>query len=111
MKNASEIYLAYVKRMDDVIKAHNIAVDKAKAEGLNDLDRIECDTTTFAGVLLIVMGRLLKKLTKNTSYKFEMLEVNSYFQRFAQLGLDLFSIDEVYKIIRPMIDFIDGFSS
>ena len=111
MENASEIYLAYVKRMDDVIKAHNAAVDKAKENGLNDLDRIECNTTTFAGVLLIVMGRLLKKLTKNTAHKLEMLEVNSYFQRFAQFGLDLFSLDEVYKIIRPMIDFIDGFSS
>ena len=106
MKNANAIYLGYLKRMKDVCAAYNSAIDKSVDNNLVDLKKIDCDVEAFADVLLVTMGRLMKSLNKNTSDKYDALELHGYFQRFSQIGLDLFSIPTFYDIVKPMVDYI-----
>ena len=106
--SANEILNGYYKHMHNVISNYNAALDVAEKEGITGLEKIECDVDVFAGVLLTVMSRLMKKLTKNTSDKFESLTVASYFKRYAQIGMDLYSLPDIYNIVKPMVEFISN---
>ena len=111
MKTANEIYLAYVKQMEIALSNYNAKIKTISTEEPGILQPINSDPEVFAGVLLIVMGRLLKKLSKNTSNKFESLELYGYFQRFTKMAHntnDVFTIWDVYSIIKPMIEYIEN---
>ena len=107
-KSTNEILNGYYKHMHNVITSYNAALDVAEKEGITGLEKIDCDVDIFAGVLLTVMARLMKKLTKNTSDKFESLTVASYFKRYAQIGMDLYSLPDIYNIVKPMVEFISN---
>ena len=108
LNNANQIMAEYYKYMDNVITTYNLAIAEAAKQGVTGLEPIECDHEIFAGVMLTVMARLLKKLTKNNFDKYDSLTVSSYFKRYAQIGMDLYSLSDIYAIIKPMIDYISS---
>lgn len=106
--NSNQILNGYYKHMTNVVKNYNAAIDVAKKDGVEGLEKIECDVDILAGVLLTIMSRLMKKLSKNTSDKYDALTLSSYFKRYAQIGMDLYSLPDMYNIVRPMVEYISN---
>ena len=108
MKNSNEIFISYKQYIDSAVKKYNEMIDSAENCNITDLKKINCDTEVLAGVLLTIMARLLKKFTKNTSDKFNAISITSYYQRFSRIGTDLFTIWEMYKIVEPIVKYIES---
>lgn len=60
----------------------------------------------FSIVLLIVMGRIVKRMTTNTATKYDAICLDSYFQLFCKLGTDIYSMTEVWEILTPTVDLL-----
>ena len=111
MKTSNEIYLGYVKQIDAAIDNYNAKIQALTDEDREELKPITCDKETFANVLLCVMGRLVKKLSKNTADKFDSLELSSYFQRIGRMAHnehDVCTLWDIYEVIHSMVEYIEN---
>lgn len=107
-KSSAEIQHTYVKYIETAVNAYNKQIAAANASGLTELSEIHCDIEVFAGVMLTVMARLLKRYSKNTSTKHESLAAHAYFKRFARFGIDIFTVSDMYEIVKPMVEYISS---
>ena len=60
----------------------------------------------FALVLLIAMGRIVKRLAGNTANKYDAIQLDGYFQLFCRLGTDIYVMTDVWSILEPIITFL-----
>lgn len=104
MKNSNEIFISYKQHINASVMKYNEMINSVENSNIT----IDCDTEVLAGVLLTVMARLLKRFTKNTSDKFNAISITSYYQRFSRIGTDLFTIWEMYKIVEPIVKYIES---
>lgn len=64
--------------------------------------------TIYAMLLLILMGRVLKKFFSNTMTRFDAITLDSYFRIFCKIGTDIYIMQEFWDLMRGGIkDILD----
>lgn len=61
---------------------------------------------TFSLLLLILMGRILKKLSTTDATKYDAILLDSYFQLFCKLTSDIYTMTDVWAMMRPFVEAI-----
>lgn len=108
--NGAQIYNNYITTFTKSVEAYNSAVDTVfqKDADINqetkaDVVKIDGNVKIFADVVLIVMGRIMKRATRNISNKYDAIELDAYFRMFCRLGGDLFIMNDIWNIVKDFI--------
>lgn len=99
--NNNQIYANYIAHMKKLADTYNKFVTKANEQEKEQLEVIS-DPKIFANVLLIIMGRLQKKLLKEPCTFKEKLEIVISFDLFCRLCTDIFTTERVVKMVEPL---------
>ena len=97
----NQIYVNYIAHMKKLADTYNKFVTKANEQEKEQLAVIS-DPRIFADVLLVVMGRLQKKLLKEPCTFKEKLEIVISFNLFCRLCTDIFTTERVVKMVEPL---------
>ena len=57
----------------------------------------------FATILLILMGRVVRKLATHECSKYDAIVLDSYFQMFCHLATDIYIMSEVWELLSPLV--------
>lgn len=106
-KNIGELYVNFCKHYRHHAELYNKFVDKINASENQSLARIE-NADFFCNVLLIVMGRIQKKLTKNTASYREMNELSIYFELMCRFCTDIFTTAKAVAMINELSNKLNG---
>lgn len=114
-KYPKEMLTRYMKEFPAMLGNYNSALIKLQAaatpEELADMPKfIQLDGILeatvhdyFAILLLIVYGRIMKNLTKNTATKRDAILLDEYFVLFCSIGTDSYLMDDVWTIMKPLV--------
>lgn len=114
------LFYHYITAYSEMIANYNATIaDVTEKAALNQekidipIDPIHLDgyddTTTakvFSLVLLILMGRIMKKLSNHDCTKYDAIQLDSYYRLFCQLGTDIYTMSDVWNICKPLTEFI-----
>ena len=53
----------------------------------------------YALLMVIMMGRILKKCTRNDATKYDAIILDAYFFIFNRMGTDLYLMNDVWKLM------------
>lgn len=96
------------KRDPGVVESYNTAIkmlDRSDKD-TSDLMPIKHDAKLFADAIIIIMGRIAKYLSRNTSTKYDAIIMDGYFKLFCMMPSDIFMINHMNKILTPIMDHI-----
>lgn len=98
-KQIFDNYMTFmVKTIDNYIEAVNTVQDKS--DGSVNPPVTVFDSRIYAMVILIIMGRLVKNLTKNTAVSVSnAVMLDAYFQLFCEMGADIYIMTDVLTVI------------
>ena len=111
---------AYVKMIENYNTTVSSALKKASEDqnlpdedvfrNISTIELDGCDKTNtykvFSTVVLILMGRILRKLVTHEFTKYDAIVVDSYFQIFCRLGTDLYLMSDIWEICKPLVAYI-----
>ena len=103
--NTGEIYVNYIKHFKHHAALYNKFVENANAKEQEQLPLI-MDIKIFSDTLLIVMGRLQKKLLKEPVTYRNKSAVVVYFEMMCRLCTDIFTTAKVVSLLEPVKDLI-----
>ena len=121
--NEKVLFSNYMQIYPSMVKAYNTAIATTIATALKD-NAVTAETTTdvapillmnvdpdtvaqaFSLVLLILMGRIMKSLTQKEITKSSAIELDAYYHIFCKLGTDIYTMSEIWEIIRPLVGYI-----
>lgn len=117
-KRPKELYQKYMAEFPKMLVNYNSALMKLKVactnpEELEDMpeyiqiEGIMEDTIHhyFALMLLIVYGRIMKRLSKNDVNKYDAITLDQYFILYCILGTDTYLMDDIWGIMKPFIEY------
>lgn len=116
-KNVKEQYANYMKEFPAMLARYNSALfqiqDEVRKDGGTDdmmprfitIEGIMENTVHhyFSMLLLIVFGRIMKKLTSNTATKYDAITLDEYFVLYCSIGTDTYLMDDVWTIMEPLV--------
>lgn len=100
-RNVGELYVKCLKHFDEQIDLYNKYVAKSN-ETENPKLQLIGDKKVFCNTLLIVMGRIQKKLLKNSASYRDKNELVAYFELFCRLCTDIFTTAKVVELLNPV---------
>lgn len=103
--NMKEIYNKYLAYFTELIPAYNNVVHTAIEKGDDDLSEIETSGEVFAQCLLITLKRIVKILGKNGDNA-AISEIVATFDMICCLGTELFVLNNLNKIIKPLYSIV-----
>ena len=95
-------YNANLRKADSLPNENNLPkpdIEPVSIPGYKDSDV----ATVFSILLTILMGRVLKKLTKGTHDKYDAIVLDSYFQMFSKLGTDIYLMNKVWIMMKDHV--------
>lgn len=111
-RKTEQLLANYLVAFPAAIRKYNEAVDKvisredATAENLGDISKIALpefeDNDTFviySLLMVIMMGRILKKCTRNDATKYDAIVLDAYFYIFNRMGSDLYLMNDIWKMM------------
>lgn len=111
-RKTEQLLANYLVAFPAAIRKYNEAVDKvmsredATAENLGDISKITLpefeDNDTFviySLLMVIMMGRILKKCTRNDATKYDAIVLDAYFYIFNRMGSDLYLMNDIWKMM------------
>ena len=60
----------------------------------------------FSLLLSVMMGRIMKKCTGNNQTKYDAIILDSYFQMFCRLGMDIYVMNDIWVMMKPLVKYI-----
>lgn len=97
----------YNNTITDIQKKNEEAEQK---EDLSGIDLIHVDqypddhVINCMGLLLVIlMGRVMKALSKNDRTKYDAIMLDSYFQLFCQMGTDIYIMSEIWNMMKDFV--------
>ena len=60
---------------------------------------------TFSTLLVILMGRILKKLYGNHQDKYDAITLDSYFQIFCRMGMDIYIMQDFWTMMKDFVQY------
>ena len=59
----------------------------------------------FALLLLIVYGRIMKRLSANDRTKYDAMMLDEYFVLYCSIGTDTYLMEDVWSIMKPFVEY------
>lgn len=114
-KRPEAIFMAFVRDYTHMIERYNAAATEIsekepdqdvhsfmiRIDGIPD----EATATVLAISVALLMGRIVKALTKNTSTKYDAIMLDSYFQLFCRMGLDIYIMQDVWSLVKDFVEY------
>lgn len=117
-KKPDLIYQGYLTAFPKMVERYNQEVANAIALGENndapkrDVGLItlegykDSDTHLVFGMLLaILMGRVMKALTKNDMTKYDAITLDAYFQLFCKMGTDVYIMRDIWSLMKDFVQY------
>lgn len=114
-KRPEELFNLYMKQFPVMIKRYNSAVMQVRnhepdktAETNIEMIALEGkfeDTVAsyYALLLLILFGRIMKKLTDNNMTKYDAIMLDAYFQCYCKMGSDIYLMTDIWNITKDFV--------
>ena len=116
-KNVKEQYHNYMKEFPSMLANYNSAIftiqDEVRKDGGTEdmlprfitIEGVMEETVHhyFALLLLIVYGRIMKRLTKSDATKYDAITLDEYFVLYCSIGSDTYLMDDVWTIMEPLV--------
>ena len=61
--------------------------------------------TVYSVLLIIIMGRILKRCTKNNSDKYDAITLDAYFQMFCRMGTDIYVMRDMWMLTQDFVKY------
>lgn len=117
MKRGDQIFKAYMIAYPAMVRNYNKTLQDIKEkEGESFKSYVESivvdgyteDETVviFSLMLLILMGRILKKLTSNTATKYDAIHLDAYFTIFCRMGTDIYVMTDVWLLMKDFVKYV-----
>lgn len=122
MNREDQIYRSYVAAYSSMIANYNKTIMSVYKKEMDVQEGVAPETNieviylegydpmlvaqVFSVVLAIMMGRIMKKCTENTATKYDAIILDSYFQMFSKLGMDIYVMNDVWMILKPLVLYI-----
>lgn len=119
MRKSSQILSAYLLSYTSMLISHNHTIEDMEAKDdyataspkfsmLRLPDREEEDVCQVLALLLVIlMGRILKNLTKDgNDNKYNAITLDSYFRIFCRLGTDLYLTEDIWSMLRDDVSWV-----
>lgn len=114
-RKTDQLLTNYLIAFPIAIKKYNDAIDKvtsredATEEEIGNIKKISLpefdDNDTFivySILMVIMMGRILKKCTKNDATKYDAIVLDSYFFIFNRMGTDIYLMNDIWDKMRNL---------
>ena len=114
-RKVEQLLANYLVAFPIAIRKYNEAVDKvmsrddATEEAIGNIQKIGLpefeDNDTFmiySLLMVIMMGRILKKCTKNDATKYDAIVLDSYFYIFNRMGTDVYLMNDIWSRMRNL---------
>ena len=114
-RKVEQLLANYLIAFPIAIRKYNEAVDKvmsredATEEAIGNIQKIGLpefeDNDTFmiySLLMVIMMGRILKKCTKNDATKYDAIVLDSYFYIFNRMGTDVYLMNDIWSRMRNL---------
>lgn len=76
-------------------------VELITLEGYNDTDT----HLVFGLLLVILMGRVMKTLSKNDMTKYDAIMLDAYFQVFCRMGTDVYIMRDIWNLMKDFVQY------
>lgn len=118
-KNKPEVlYKMYITQYPTLLKACNETIcavyekvgndpvdmadiEPIEIEGLDEQAVLEM----YAMMLLILFGRVMKKLSPNEQTKYQAIELDLYFELYCKLVTDVYLMNDVWKMMKDFVEY------
>lgn len=128
ISKADVVYSQYLKAYSGMISQYNMSLLTAtdqimKSDSLADEDKKQIENTNvypiavvghnaadvynvYSTVLLILMGRIVRKLSNHDCTKYDAIVLDSYFQIFCRLGTDIYVMSDIWYTVHKLVEYI-----
>lgn len=116
MKRADQIFKAYMIAYPAMVRNYNKTIDEiSKKEDATKTDIVPIAVegytedevvVVFSLMLLILMGRILKKLSSNTATKYDAIHLDAYFNIFCRLGTDIYIMTDIWNMMKDFVKYV-----
>ena len=115
-KRPEDIFTAFVRDYTHMLESYNAtACAISEKEPDHDISsfliRIEgipdsATATVLAVSVALLMGRVVKALTKNNATKYDAIMLDSYFQLFCRMGLDIYIMQDMWALMKDFVEYV-----
>jgi hypothetical protein len=119
-KKPEIIFSAYIAAFSKMVVNYNAEIEKIlessenpEKEDTRGVIKIQLDgydegdvTVVYSMVLLLLMGRIMKALSKNNRTKYDAIELDAYFQVFCKAGTDVYLMTDMWNICKEFVQYI-----
>lgn len=115
-KKSELIFKHYQEDFNKVFHSYNTAIAalaEKEPNHVDDLESIQLDgykedmVFAYTSMLLIIlMGRIMKKLSKNTITKYDAVMLDAYFKLFSGLGMDVYIMSNVWRMLKEPVQYV-----
>ena len=116
-RKPEQILSNYIVAFDKMLMAYNASITSIKEK--NEYGSDECGVepiqiegyttaevmTVYATLLVILMGRILKRCTRNTSDKYDAITLDAYFQLFCKVGTDIYVMRDIWNMCKDFVKY------
>ncbi|MCM1531897.1 MAG: hypothetical protein NC114_06455 [Ruminococcus flavefaciens] len=112
------LFKMYMDQYPSLLAACNTTIKAVREKdpdgvvGIEDIQPIEIEGIPnekvhemFAMMLLILFGRIMKKLSPNDQTKYQAIELDMYFTMYCKLITDVYLMDEVWYMMMPFVKY------
>jgi len=120
-KRPKEQYEHYLTEFSAMLRGYNSQILKVMQNADDEQHRELVDTGVefitidgqmedtvyrhFAMLLLIAFGRITKKLTSNTSTKYDAIMLDAYFRVYCKMGTDIYIMQDIWNIAKELVQY------
>lgn len=116
-KKAEQIFTNYMVTFPRMLRQYNDTIDTVmeKNQSFNPAPvvKVEVDGRPdkdvhmiFSTILVILMGRIMKHCTKNSSDKYDAITLDAYFQIFCKMGTDVYLMSDIWNMMKPFVEYV-----
>lgn len=112
-KNPENLFILYMTQYPNMLAKYNETVRTILEKGEEDstgitpieIEGIQDETVYeyFSLLLLILFGRVMKKLTSNDMTRYDAIELDVYFKMYCKLGRDVYLMTKVWSMCKDFV--------
>lgn len=116
-KRPEELYRLYIQQYPGMVQSYNGAIlniQEREPDATKDCEIIPvqidgCEDSVvlhyFSMLLLILFGRIMKRLSTNSITKYDAIMLDAYFQCFCKMGSDIYLMNDVWVMMKDFVEY------
>lgn len=116
-KRPEELYRLYIEQYPVMIRQYNGAIrniQDREPDATKDCDIVpvqidgiddEIVLHYFSMLLLILFGRIMKRLSTNNITKYDAIMLDAYFQCYCKMGSDIYLMNDVWVMMKDFVEY------